>query len=173
VHAQRGQRDRAARVLVSPMGYQLAQLNIGRLVAPLEAPEIADFVAALDAINALADAAPGFVWRLQTDAGDATSVRPYADDRIIVNLSVWDSLESLHQYVYSGGHAGILARRREWFSRMNEAFLVLWWVPPGHRPSPEEAVARLNHLREHGPSAHAFTFKQAFPHPDAGGATGT
>jgi hypothetical protein len=103
------------------MAYQLAQLNIGRLIAPLEAPEIAEFVAALDEINALADAAPGFVWRFQTADGDATSVRPYADDRIIVNFSVWQSLESLHQYVYRGGHAGVLARRREWFARMGEA----------------------------------------------------
>ncbi|MBY0491680.1 MAG: DUF3291 domain-containing protein [Gemmatimonadaceae bacterium] len=147
------------------MPFQLAQLNIGRLLAPLEAPEIADFVAALDAINALADAAPGFVWRFQTESGDATAVRPYDDDRIIVNFSVWDSMDALHQYVYRSGHAEVLARRREWFTRMTDAFLVLWWVPAGHRPSPEEAVARLEHLRQHGPSAHAFTFKQPFPSP--------
>lgn len=147
------------------MDFQLAQLNIGRLVAPLEAPEIADFVAALDEINALADAAPGFIWRFQTETGDATAVRPYADDRIIVNFSVWESLEALHQYVYRSGHAEVLARRREWFSRMAEAFLVLWWVPAGHRPSPEEAVARLEDLRRVGPSPNAFTFKQPFPPP--------
>jgi hypothetical protein len=150
------------------MGHQLAQLNIGRLIAPLDAPEIAEFVAALDDINALADAAPGFVWRFQTADGDATAVRPYADDRIIVNFSVWQSLDSLHQYVYRGGHAGVLAKRREWFARMHEAFLVLWWVPEGHRPSPDEAVARLEHLRQHGPTPYAFTFKVAFPPPDAG-----
>lgn len=145
------------------MDYHLAQLNIGRLVAPLDAPEIADFVAALDEINALADAAPGFVWRFQTASGDATAVRPYDDDRIIINFSVWESLSALHAYVYRSGHAEVLARRREWFARMAEAFLVLWWVPAGHRPTPEEAVARLEHLRRHGPTPEAFTFKQHFP----------
>lgn len=147
------------------MPFHLAQLNIARLVAPLDAPEIADFVSALDRINALADAAPGFVWRFQTAEGDATAVRPYDDDRIIVNLSVWGSMDALHQYVYRTDHAAIMARRREWFERMTDAFLVLWWVPAGHRPSPEEAVARLEHLRAHGPTAEAFTFRQAFAAP--------
>lgn len=149
------------------MSFHLAQLNIGRLVAPLEAPEIADFVAALDEVNALADAAQVFVWRFQTEAGDATEVRPYADERIIINFSVWESIEALHQYVYRSGHAAVLARRREWFERMTEAYLVLWWIPPGHRPTTDEAVARLDHLRRHGPSAHAFTFRQPFPPSDA------
>jgi heme-degrading monooxygenase HmoA len=144
------------------MPHHLAQLNIGRLVAPLDAPEIADFVAALDTINALADAAPGFVWRFQTEAGDATALRPYDDDRMIVNFSVWESMEALHQYVYRTAHAEVMARRREWFERLADAFMVLWWVPAGHQPSTEEAVARLDHLRAHGPSAHAFTFKQPF-----------
>lgn len=147
------------------MPFHLAQLNIARLVAPLDAPEIADFVSALDRINALADAAPGFVWRFQTAEGDATAVRPYDDDRIIVNLSVWGSMDALHQYVYRTDHAAIMARRREWFERMTDAFLVLWWVPAGHCPSPEEAVARLELLRAHGPTAEAFTFRQAFAAP--------
>ncbi len=112
------------------MNYQLAQLNIGRLAAPLEAPAIADFVAALDAINALADAAPGFVWRFQTASGDATSVRPYDDDRIIVNVSLWQSMDALHQYVYRSGHADVLAMRREWFTRMADAFTFKQHFPP-------------------------------------------
>jgi heme-degrading monooxygenase HmoA len=147
------------------MTHHLAQLNIGRLRAPLDAPESAAFVAALDGINALADAAPGFVWRLQTPEGDATAVRPYADDRIIVNLSVWESLAALHSYVYATAHAAVLARRREWFERMPESALVLWWVPAGHRPTPDEAVARLEHLRRDGPTEYAFTFKSSFPPP--------
>lgn len=147
--------------------YQLAQLNIGRLRAPLESPEIAEFVAALDRINAVADTAPGFVWRFQTESGDATAVRPYDDDRIIVNFSVWESMAALHDYVYRTAHADVLARRREWFERMSEAFLVLWWVPAGHQPTAEEAVARLAHLQAHGPTPQAFTFKTVFPPPDA------
>jgi heme-degrading monooxygenase HmoA len=147
------------------MPLQLAQLNIGRLLAPLDSPEIAEFVAALDEINALADTAPGFVWRFQTESGDATSIRPYADDRIIVNFSVWESLDALHQYVYRSAHANVLARRREWFARMTDVFLVLWWVPAGYRPAPDEAVARLEYLRRHGLSPHAFSFKQHFPPP--------
>lgn len=150
------------------MPHHLAQLNIARLLAPRDAPETADFVAALDPINALADEAPGFVWRLQTEAGDATDIRPYDDDQMIVNLSVWESMDALHQYVYRSGHARVMARRREWFSRMVEATLVLWWVPAEHHPTTDEAVARLEYLRQHGPSAHAFTFKQAFPPPGDG-----
>jgi hypothetical protein len=148
-------------------GYELAQLNIARMVAPLDSPELADFVAALDSVNALADAAPGFVWRFQTEDGDATAVRPYGDDRIIVNMSVWADAAALHDYVYRSAHAEVLRRRREWFTRLAEAAVVLWWVPAGHRPSVTEAVARLEQLRREGPSAEAFTFRALFPAPDS------
>lgn len=141
----------------------LAQLNIGMPVAPLTEPELAGFVAGLEPVNAIADAAPGFVWRLQTEDGDATAIRPYDDDRLIVNMSVWTSVEALTAYVYSGEHRDFLARRREWFVPMREAFQVLWWVPVGSVPTIEEAVARLDHLREHGPTQHAFTFRKPFP----------
>jgi hypothetical protein len=145
--------------------YQLAQLNIGRIVAALDSPQLAGFVARLEEINALADGAPGFVWRFQTAAGDATALRPFDDDRILVNFSVWTSAEALHAFVYRTPHADVLRERRQWFERMDQPFTVLWWVPTEHRPSVEEAIERLEHLRRHGPTAFAFTFLQRFPVP--------
>lgn len=145
--------------------YQLAQLNVARMTAPLTDPVMADFVANLEPINALAERSPGFVWRFQTDGGDATAVRPYGDDRIIINFSVWEDAASLREFVYRGDHAGIMKRRREWFERLDDMYLVLWWVPAGHRPSVQEAVARLEHLKQHGPSQEAFTFREPFPMP--------
>jgi hypothetical protein len=146
--------------------YELAQLNIGVIKGPIDSPVMADFVANLDRINGLAERTPGFVWRLQTEEGNATAIRPYEDEKIAVNMSVWRDVESLNKYVYSSAHVEIMRRRREWFERMNEAFLVLWWVPRDHRPSIEEAKARLELLRSKGPTAEAFTFRQAFPAPD-------
>ena len=145
--------------------YELAQLNIGIIRGPMDSPVMAEFVANLARINALADAAPGFVWRLQTDAGDATAIRPFENENIAVNMSVWRDLDSLAQFVYRSAHAPIMRRRREWFERMSEAYLVLWWVPQGHRPTVAEAIARLEALRSKGPHAEAFTFRQTFPPP--------
>jgi len=147
-------------------GYHLAQINIGRLLAPLDDPVMADFVANLDPINALADKAPGFVWRFQTEEGNATAVRPYEDDRIAINFSVWTDLESLRDFVFRSEHAAIMRRRREWFERLTDFYIALWWVPAGHQPTVEEAVAKLEHLREHGPSPEAFTFRDVYPAPD-------
>ncbi len=144
----------------------LAQLNVSLPVAPLTEPELAGFVAALEPVNALADTAPGFVWRLQTEDGDATAVRGFGDDRLIVNMTVWTSVEALGAFVYSGLHREVLARRREWFVPTRETFQVLWWVADGHRPTITEAEDRLAHLREHGPTARAFTFRTPFPAPD-------
>ncbi len=144
----------------------LAQLNIGLPVAPLDGPELAGFMTNLEPVNALADAAPGFVWRLQTEDGDATAIRPYDDDRMIVNMSVWTSVEALAAFVFSGEHRAIMKRRREFFVPMREAFQVLWWVPDGTTPTVTEAQARLTQLREHGPTPHAFTFRTPFPAPD-------
>lgn len=145
-------------------GLQLAQLNIATLREPLESPSMADFVANLERINALAEQSPGFVWRLQDEAGDATSLRPFGE-MMIVNMSVWQDVESLHRYAFESAHVEILRRRREWFDRMSNAYAVLWWVPHGHRPTVEEAAERLEHLRSNGPTARAFTFKDAFPPP--------
>ncbi|AOY00675.1 DUF3291 domain-containing protein [Jeongeupia sp. USM3] len=146
--------------------YQLAQLNIATLLAPLDSPQLAGFVAELDRINALAEAAPGFVWRLQDEAGDATAIRPFGDD-VLVNMSVWDGVDALHDYVYRSDHAQIFKRRREWFDKMRDAYMVLWWVPAGHVPTSEEAAQRLAHLRQHGPTPYAFTFRDPCPPPDA------
>jgi hypothetical protein len=147
--------------------YELAQLNIGIIKGPMDSPVMAEFAGNLERINALAERSPGFVWRLQTEAGDATAIRPFENPSMLVNMSVWRDLESLSAYVYRSGHVELMRRRREWFDRMTEAFLVLWWVPIGHRPTVEEAIGRLELLRSRGASAEAFTFRQAFPPPDA------
>jgi hypothetical protein len=145
--------------------HHLAQLNVALPIEPLTSPRLAGFVAALDEINALADAAPGFVWRLQTEDGDATAVRAFDDDRLIVNMSVWSSLDALADYAYRGGHVRVLRRRKEWFEAMGEAYQVLWWVPAGQLPTMADAEQRLAHLRTHGPTEYAFTFRTPFPAP--------
>ena len=147
--------------------YELAQLNIGIIKGPIDSPVMAEFVANLARINAIAEASPGFVWRLQTPAGDATAIRPFDNPSQLVNMSVWRDADALRRFVYRSAHADILERRREWFERMSEAIMVLWWVPRGHRPSVAEAIERLERLRAEGPTPEAFTFRQTFPPPDA------
>jgi hypothetical protein len=147
--------------------YELAQLNIGIIKGPVDSPVMAEFAANLGRINELAEASPGFVWRLKTDAGDATAIRPFPDENVLVNMSVWRDAEALRRFVYQSAHAGIMRRRREWFERMAEAYMVLWWVPRGQRPTVEEAIERLTALRRHGPHERAFTFHALFPPPDA------
>ena len=154
--------------------YVLAQVNIGRLLAPLDAPPLADFVAALDPVNAVADAAPGFIWRLQTEDGNATAIRAFeqdaegADGGILINMSVWESVEALGEFVYGAAHLSVLRRRREWFERLKEAYTALWWIPRGHVPIVLEAEDRVRHLRRHGPTPYAFTLREHFPPPDGG-----
>jgi hypothetical protein len=145
--------------------YQLAQLNVAELKAPLDSPQLKDFVDNLDRINALAEGSPGFVWRLKGDGNDATSLRPLGDN-VIVNMSTWRDVESLKDYVYKSAHVEILKRKREWFQRMSMPY-VLWWVPAGHTPTVAEAAARLELLRAKGASPDAFHFGEAFPAPDA------
>jgi hypothetical protein len=153
------------------MDFVVAQVNIGRLVAPLDSPRLADFVAGLDPVNAVADAAPGFVWRLQTEDGNATALRAFEDDAegadggILLNMSVWESVEDLAAYVYGNAHLAVLRRRREWFERMKDAYTALWWIPRGHVPTVGEAEDRVKHLRAHGLTPHAFTLKVHFPPP--------
>ena len=147
--------------------YQLAQVNIARMLAPLSDPLMAGFVAQLDAINALADGSPGFLWRLQTEEGNATTLRPFEDDLILVNLSLWASLSDLLTFVYKSRHRSVLQQRQQWFEHFEGPYLALWWVPSGHIPSVEEAKERLAYLRAHGETPYAFTFKKPFPAPEA------
>jgi len=126
---------------------------------------MADFVDQLDTINELADRSPGFVWRLaDASGGAATAIRPFEDDRILVNMSVWESLDALHAFSYQGRHAGLLKDRGKWFEP-GSTRLVMWWVPAGSVPTVEEAKGKLDHLDAHGPSAEAFTFRERFPPP--------
>jgi hypothetical protein len=148
------------------MRQQLAQVNVARLVAPIEHPDVQEFAEALDPINALADASPGFVWRLQDDTGSATGIRIDDDERVIVNLSVWTDVDALIDFVYKSEHSSFLRRRRERFERFGSVSVALWWVPEGHRPTVDEALMRLDHLERHGPTPTAFTFRTRFESGD-------
>ena len=149
------------------MAWQLAQINVARLIAPKGDPAVQPFFDALDAVNALADAAPGFVWRLQDDSGNATGINPTPDALLLVNISVWETPEALFDFVYRSAHAGPLGQRRQWFDRFDGAFQALWWVPAGHRPSVPEGLGRLWMLDRYGPTASAFGFKTRVPPPAA------
>lgn len=152
------------------MTWELAQVNVARLLAPLDDPLIADFVGALDAVNATADEAPGFVWRLHAEKGDDPVLVAFEWDvagssGVIVNMSVWTDAEHLAAFVYGDMHRQVLRRRREWFHQMREAWMACWWVPAGHRPTTHDAEQRIRHLRAHGPTPFAFTLRQSFPMP--------
>jgi Domain of unknown function (DUF3291) len=148
--------------------HQLAQINIARAVAPLDDPRLADFVAQLDEINTLAESSPGFVWRLKDDNGLSSSyVKAYDDPNMLVNMSVWASVESLYQFTYKSNHMNVFRERRNWFEAPSKPHLVMWWIPAGHIPTVEEAKERLALLERLGPTAEAFTFKQIFPPPPA------
>jgi Domain of unknown function (DUF3291) len=142
--------------------FHVAQINIARANAPTDSPDLAEFIAALEPVNALAESSPGFVWRLQDDAGDAIAIRVFDDDQIIINMSVWESIDALFEFAYRGHHADFFRRRREWFERFQAAHLALWWVPAGHAPTIDEARERLEHLETRGPTPFAFTFKRRF-----------
>lgn len=146
--------------------YHLAQVNIARARASLDDEVMQSFVARLDEINALAEASPGFVWRLQSEEGQSSSyLRPYEDERMLVNMSVWESVEALKDFTYRTVHKELLRDRGNWFEKFEGAYLALWWVPEGHTPGIDEMKKRLAHLEEHGPSQYAFTFKTVQP-PD-------
>ncbi len=147
------------------MNHYVAQLNITRMRAPLDDPLMDRFVAWLEPINALADESPGFIWRLQTDEGDATSIRAFEDDRILVNMSVWESLEALQAFVFKSDHVRVMRERAQWFEPPDAPITVLWWVPEGHVPTVDEGKKRLDLLWEKGPSESAFTFSKSFSPP--------
>lgn len=168
---QPGSRDR---VPVSPLSfgnlrkmnsYHIAQINVGRLIAPLDNPQISGFVRELEPINLIADQSDGFIWRLQSDSGNATDFAYSEDPLVIVNMSVWASMEALERYVYASRHLEIFKQRRSWFERMDKAHYCLWWVSAGHRPSIAEGRQRLEHYQVHGATDQAFWFSQPFPHP--------
>jgi uncharacterized protein DUF3291 len=164
---ERGCRKVTPAIAKAVTRFHLAQVNIGRFRAPLEDPIMEGFRTQLDPINALADRSPGFVWRLQTEDGNATAIRPYSgDDLMAINMSVWESLESLQRFVYKTAHVDTLRGRKEWFEALEGPILVLWWIPAGSLPSVGDAQERLQYLKENGPTPHAFTFRSPFPPPD-------
>lgn len=143
------------------MKYQLAQINIAKLLKPIDHPQIADFVNQLDEINALAEESNGFVWRLKDeDSKDATSIDPFDDASLIVNMSVWEDVESLKDYVYNSDHVKVFMRRKEWFEKPTEAHMALWWIEKGKFPTAIEGKERIEYLRQHGISDYAFTFRK-------------
>ncbi|NNM77092.1 DUF3291 domain-containing protein [Sphingomonas sp. ID1715] len=150
-------------------GWHLAQINVGRLVRPSGDPQVSGFFAELDRINALADASPGFVWRLQSDSGNATDIQVTDDPRFILNMSVWTDADALFAFVYRSAHTPVMAQRRDWFDRFDGAYQALWWLPAGTIPSVEDGLARLWRLDRFGPTRDAFTFKARFPSPDQTG----
>lgn len=145
--------------------HHLAQINIARMLAPIDDPIMADFVAQLPAINALAEQSPGFVWRLQSESGDATSIKVYDDDMIIINLTVWESVDTLRQYVYKSAHSTVLRERKRWFEKFDGPYYALWWIPAGTVPTAEEGRERLEYLRQHGESVYAFSFRNVYLMP--------
>jgi hypothetical protein len=138
--------------------HHLAQINLARMVAPLDDPRMAEFVAQLGPINALADRSPGFVWRLQAEAGNATDLRVLDDPRILVNMSVWESIETLHAYVFKSAHAGVMRDRKRWFEKYDGPYYALWWIERGHIPTVAQGLERVRMLAERGPSAESFWF---------------
>ncbi len=150
------------------MDWQLAQVNVARWRVDPDGPEASGFRDRLGPVNAVADAAPGFVWRLQdAGVGNATTIRVLDDPMLLVNLSVWRDVASLLAFVTRGAHLDVMSRRRHWFEKLDEAYAALWWIPVGEVPTETDAEARLLHLREHGPTPHAFTLRQSFPPPRA------
>jgi hypothetical protein len=145
--------------------YQLAQVNVARLLAPVDSEQLTDFVANLEPINALADQSPGFIWRLKSEGGNATDSKAFDDTMILINLSVWESIEALRQFAFDSAHAPVMKRRREWFEKFQTAYVALWWIESGHIPTPDEALQRLQSLDQYGSTPFAFTFRQPFAKP--------
>jgi hypothetical protein len=150
-------------------GWHLAQVNIGTLVAPPGDPRVQPFFDALDRVNALAEASPGFVWRFTGEGNNATDVQPTVDPLLLMNMSVWEDAEALFQFVYRTAHTEVMVRRREFFDRFEGSYQALWWIPAGTLPTVNDGLSRLWHIDRFGPTAHAFTFKKRFPAPDAAG----
>jgi hypothetical protein len=138
-------------------------MNVGTALYDLGDERMAGFMQSLDRINALAEATPGFIWRLQSEGGNATDIKAAEDPRFIVNMSVWETVDALFDYVYRSDHRDVMVRRRQWFKRPEGPYHVLWWIEAGTLPTVEVGLDRLAHLTRHGPTPFAFTFKAAFP----------
>jgi len=151
------------------MPFHLAQINIARLIAPIDDPKIAGFVSQLDTINALAEHSPGFVWRLKSPSGNATDIAYNDDPFVIVNMSVWESIDALRDFAYRSDHRKVFQDRANWFEKMDKPNYCLWWIPVGQMPSVAEGRERLEHYQLHGATAYSFWFSQRFPQSaDAG-----
>ena len=140
----------------------IAQVNIAKMLAPMDSPVMADFVANLDRINALAEASDGFIWRLKDEGNNATSIKIFDNDFLIVNMSMWIDVDSLFKFAYHSNHVEIFKRRKEWFSKMPEMHMALWYVPVNSMPTVKDAEERLTHIRANGPTEFAFTFQKRF-----------
>jgi len=149
--------------------WHVAQMNVGTVLHPLDDPRIAEFMGLLDQVNAMADASPGFVWRLQSAQGNATDIQVNDDPRFIVNMSVWQSVEALFDFVYRSSHRSVMAKRRNWFARPDRAYQLLWWIPAGSTPSIEQGLERLGWLDRNGASPYAFDFRNKFAAPGVSG----
>jgi hypothetical protein len=155
-----------------PACWRLAQINVARALRPLDHPEMVGFVDQLDRINALAEQAPGFVWRLQDQTGNAAGLQPFDDPRLIVNLSLWRSVDALFDFTYRTGHTLVMRQKKSWFERPAQAHMALWWLRAGELPTVEDGASRLDHLRQQGPGPTAFTLEQRFPAPTGATAAG-
>lgn len=142
--------------------YHLAQLNISKLLKPIDHPQLAEFVNNLDKINALAENSKGFVWRLKDKSGNATGIQAFDDPMIVVNMSVWERIDDLKTFTYRSEHVDFIRKRNDWFEKPASNYMVMWWIKKGYVPTPEEGKNRLDHLNEHGPTAYAFTFRKIF-----------
>ncbi len=147
--------------------FHLAQMNIARLTFPIDHPHISEFVNNLDRINKIAENSKGFIWRLKDESGNATGIEVFDDPLIIVNMSVWETVEDLKSFAFKSDHVEIMRKRRQWFEKPKTAYMVLWWIPKGHIPTPEEAKMKLNYLIQFGESKLAFTFKKTFEPPNS------
>jgi hypothetical protein len=148
---------------MSIQNFHIAQINIGKMLAPLDDPIMAEFATALDRVNAIADGSPGFIWRLKTDSGNATDIRAYENPKMLVNVSVWQTVEELKDYVYRSLHGEFFSRRRHWFEKYDGKHFAMWWIRVGHLPTVAEGKAKLEYLTLHGESQEAFTFAKPYP----------
>ncbi|MDQ7050802.1 MAG: DUF3291 domain-containing protein [Enterobacterales bacterium] len=146
--------------------YHLAQINIAQAKDSMQSPVMDGFVKRLDEINQLAEQSEGFIWRLKTEQGDATGINAFEDDRLIINLSLWNNLDSLKHYVYQSVHIDLIQDKKHWFNKIKPAHLALWWIPEGCIPSIEQGKQKLQYLQNHGASASVFTFAKPYPHPE-------